>query len=687
MNKIKKLSLLWLLLYSANSFAQDTESEEESLDDLMALDVEVTTLARKAQKISKSAAAIYVLKGKDIMRSGARSIPEALRYVPGLNVAKIDGHSWSVSARGFMGQFANKLLVMIDGRSVYTPLFGGVYWETLDVMMQDIDRIEIIRGPGSSLWGANAVNGIIHIITKKAQDTQGGLIYAGVGTYEKEFGGIRYGGQIGPESYYRGYFKYLNKDAMDEQPNHDAKDDFQSWSLGGRFDFAPTPDDKIMFDFQMFNTKQDQIRTEDRYKLNLDGFLGFTPIVSTEQYFVDTPETVHFKGGHLLGKWTHEISDTSSFSLQSFYDYTHRESIDAKWDQGIFDLDFQHAVEFTEQNNFLWGVGYRNIQIDVTNTKYQKLKDNHQSLNLYSAFLQDNIELIDDLLTFTIGSKIEFNEYTGFEFQPSARLTLTPTERHTIWTSVSRAVRTPTLIERDGWLLLREGQANPNAAPLPNGLPAPPNITMDTNDSFKSEDVIAYEMGYRQQITDYLSADIAIFYNKYSNLRTLNQTGTTIFPRNDMKATVYGLEFATEYKAFDWWKLKAGYSYTHIDVSRQKHNLYMGTEDTDETATPRHQAFLQSFMDLSDTVQFDLGFRYVSGIKGELGNAGLYDWNIPAYFTMDARIGWQPVENLDISLIGKNLLDNHHPEYSSSFVPIQATEVPRSVMLEVTYSF
>ncbi len=681
----KFLFFMVIFLFITNIIFADEVQVEQADNDFgleSLMDMTITTLARKPQSVLKSSAAVFVLTNEDIRRSGARSIPEALRYVPGLNVAKISGNSWSISSRGFAGKYANKLLVMIDGRSIYTPVFAGVYWEHESVMLQDVDRIEIIRGPGSSLWGANAVNGIINVITKKAQDTQGGLIYAGVGTYDKEFGGIRYGDQIGGSSYYRGYLKYFNNDEMEPYQGFQTDDNHKSWQLGTRIDTSPTPDDDIILDFKMYQSQSNNIRRIESFRLNWDTF----PVTVKPEFFHKyEKEERKTKGLHLLSKWEHEISDTSSFTLQGYYDYKKFENFDYISEFNTFDLDFQHNFEIMENYNLIWGLGYRKLFYDLEGGKYISFKDSDGSLDLLSCFIQNEITLIEDLLTFTIGTKIERNDYTGFEFQPSARFTLTPTEHSAFWLSAARAVRTPSVVERGGGLLASEANANPEA-----GLPAPPHLTWNTTNEYKSEDAMVYEMGYRHQLSDALYVDLALFYNEYNNQRTTNMdspTSTKIYCGNDMDVTTYGLELSSKYKIYDWWQLQAGYSYLYMSAKFQDKNFYFAAEETPETETPTNQAFLQSFMDLPYDFELDLGLRYVSEVEGRRNDAKTYTWNIPAYIAMDARIAWKPTENMTISLVGKNLLDSSHPEYRSTYLSIQSTETPRSFFLMMEYTF
>src|SRR3982074_1142552 len=496
----RALLLITLVLsFAASAAGQNLpDVTAMSVEDLM--NVQVTSVSKRSQKLADAAAAIFVITQEDIRRSGAGSIPEALCMVPGLQVARIDENKWAISSRGFNGRFANKLLVLIDGRSVYTPLFSGVYWNIQDVMLEDVDRIEVIRGPGATLWGANAVNGVINIITKKAKDTQSAVVTAGGGTEERGSGGVRYGSKIGDTSY-RAYGKYFNWGPSLYSSGMTAHDGWDALRGGFRADWTPAGTDSLTLQGDIYHSNYGETLT----------------VPSLNAPYSNTfPNNGKYSGGNILGRWNHS-SEGSSMSLQMYYDNTTiADNSLFVHHQNIFDMDFQQGFHVGDSQQFVWGLGYRSIRDRNDSSFSVSLQPNQLTLNHFSAFVQDEISLVDNRLRLTFGSKFEHNDFTGFEVQPNARLLWTLTPNQSVWTAVSRAVRTPALTEEG----LRLNQAVvPPAAPG-NPTPFPAVITVFGSHQFQSEDLLAYELGYRVQATSSLSADIATFYNNYSNLRT-----------------------------------------------------------------------------------------------------------------------------------------------------------------------
>jgi iron complex outermembrane receptor protein len=387
------------------------------------MDVEVTSVSRRPEKLTEAASAIQVITGEDIRRSGANSIPEALRLAPNLQVAQVNSSQWAVSSRGFNNVLSNKLLVMIDGRTVYTPLYAGVFWDVQDALLEDIDRIEVVSGPGGTLWGANAVNGVINIITKSAKDTQGFFMEAGAGTESNGFGSMRYGGQLSPGLYYRVYGKGFNRDELVVADGSDAGDGWDMGQGGFRLDWEPNQDDVLTLQSDFYDSKPNPEAASD-------------PVVAM--------------GGNILGRWTHKISDDSDFQVQFYYDRTRRDFNDEFTENlDTYDFDAQHRFQIGDRQEIIWGLGYRRMDDSVANLELLGFDPGNKTLSLYSAFIQDEITLIEDRLRLTLGSKFEHNEYTGFEVQPSGRLAWTPSTEHTVWAAVSRAVRTPSRIDRD----------------------------------------------------------------------------------------------------------------------------------------------------------------------------------------------------------------------------------------------
>ncbi|MCK5229802.1 MAG: TonB-dependent receptor, partial [Desulfobulbaceae bacterium] len=415
-----------------------TDMTELSLEELM--NIEITSVSKKPEKLADAAAAVFVVTREDIRRSGVTSIPEALRMAPGINVARIDSNKWAVTSRGFNGRFANKLLVLIDGRSVYTPSFSGVHWEVIDIFLEDVDRIEVIRGPGATLWGANAVNGVINIITKHAADTQGGLIAMGAGTEERGFGGVRYGTDMGETTYGRFYAKGFKRDEfVHNTTGDDAGDDWDMLRGGFRLD-------SLLYD-------RDSVTVQgDIYQGNMNQTLHL-PTVSGPFFNKIVEDKAEVEGWNLLTRWQHTLSPTSDFTLQVYYDRTNRDEFVYGEIRDTFDIDLQHQFAAYKRHEVIWGLGYRYTHDDFSDSEILRLDPDSRSDELFSAFVQDKITLMEDCLWLTIGSKFEHNDYTGYEIQPNARLFWAPHTDHKVWASVGRAVRTPSRMEDDIWFI------------------------------------------------------------------------------------------------------------------------------------------------------------------------------------------------------------------------------------------
>src|SRR5437660_2958158 len=531
------------VVVAATTVAQTSRSVPDvtalSMEDLM--NMQVTSVSKRTQKVADAAAAVFVITQEDIRRSGARSIPEALRLAPGLEVARIDSNKWAIASRGFNGRFDNKLLVLIDGRSVYTPLFSGVYWNVQDVMLEDIDRIEVIRGPGATLWGANAVNGVINIISKKAKSTQSTVVTAGAGTEERGSGGVRYGSKIGDTSY-RAYGKYFNWGPSLYSNGTTAHDGWDALRGGFRADWTPAGSNSLTLQGDIYQSKYGETLT----------------VPSLNAPYSNTfPNNGKYSGGNILGRWNRS-SEGSSMSLQMYYDNTTISDNSLFGDhQNIFDTDFHHGFHVGDSQQFVWGLGYRSIRDRNDSSFSVSLQPNQLTLNPFSAFIQDEISLVDKRLRLTFGSKFEHNDFTGFEVQPNARLLWTLTPNQSVWTAVSRAVRTPALTDEG---LRLNSAVVPPATPA-NPTPFPAVVAVFGSHQFQSEDLLAYEVGYRVQATNSFSADIATFYNNYSNLRTAEPGAPflegspaptdIVIPfvaANKMSGGTYGLELFADWR-------------------------------------------------------------------------------------------------------------------------------------------
>jgi iron complex outermembrane receptor protein len=630
------LASFMTVFLAATGVAQSQQSVPDvtalSMEDLM--NIQVTSVSKRTQKVADAAAAIFVITQEDLRRSGATSIPEALRLVPGLEVARIDENKWAIGSRGFNGRFDNKLLVLIDGRSVYTPLFSGVYWNVQDVMLEDIDRIEVIRGPGATLWGANAVNGVINIITKKAKATQSGVVTAGGGNEERGSVAARYGDKIGSDTSYRIYGKYFDWAPSQYATGGTANDGWEAQRGGFRADYTPAGSNSFTLQGDLYHSGYNETLTIPSF---------------TAPYSSTFPNNGAYSGGNILGRWNHS-SEGSSMSLQMYYDNTTLSDNSLFVDhQNLFDVDFQDGFHVGDSQQMVWGMGYRSI-MDRNDPSFSvSLQPNQRTLNQFSAFLQDEISLVHSL-RLTVGSKFEHNAFTGFEFEPNVRLLWTMTPNQSIWTAVSRAVRTPAL----------------------------------------TEDLLAYELGYRVQVTNTLSTDVATFYNRYSNLRTAEPgapflEGSPVptdlvvpfIAGNKMGGGTYGAELIADWKVTPKWRLVGSYSYLQMDIAKNSNSLDP-TADLPNGSNPRHQWYVRSSLDLPRHFDLDTTLRFVDHLPA---------LNIPAYYSLDAHVGWRPVPRVQFSITGQDLLNNQHLEFIPDFINTAPTIVKRAIYGSVTVNF
>jgi len=661
------------VLLAGSTVAQNSRNVPDvtamSMEDLMNL--QVTSVSKRTQKVADAAAAIFVITQEDIRRSGATSVPEALRLVPGLEVARIDQNKWAIGSRGFNGRFDNKLLVLIDGRSVYTPLFSGVYWNVQDVMLEDVDRIEVIRGPGATLWGANAVDGVINVITKKAKSTQSAVVTAGAGTEERAAGGVRYGGKLGNNTYYRAYTKYFNWGPSAYPSGMAAHDGWDALRGGFRADWTPAGANSLTLQGDVYRSRFNETLT----------------VASLSAPYSNTfPNDGKYSGGNILGRWSH-TSERSSMSLQMYYDNTTITDQSLFGDhQNILDIDFQHGFHAGDSQQFVWGVGYRSIRDKNDASFTVSLQPNQVMLNQFSTFLQDDISLVDNRLQITLGSKFERNEFTGFEIQPNARLLWNVTPNQSIWTAVSRAVRTPALTEEG---LRLNSQVIPPGTPS-NPTPLPAVVAVFGSHQFNSEDLLAYELGYRVQATSSLSLDVATFYNNYSNLRTAEPGAPFVegspaptdivipfVAGNKMSGGTYGVELFADWKVVPKWRLVGSYSYLQMDIHKNI-DSQDPTPDIPNGSSPRHQWYLRSSIDLPKHFEQETTLRFVDQLPS---------LNVPSYYSLDAHLGWRPVTRLELSIGGQNLLNNWHFEFMPDFVNTSPTVVKRSIFGSITFRF
>jgi iron complex outermembrane receptor protein len=613
-----------------------------SLEELM--DLEVTSVSKRSEKLLEAPSAIQVVTHEAIRRSGATTLSETLRLAGNLHVAQKGAHAWGVSARGFNTDLANKLLVLVDGRAVYTPLYSGVFWARQDYLLEDIERIEVISGPGGTLWGANAVNGVINITTKRAQDTPGLYLEAGAGDALPGFTGVRYGGALTPKVHYRIYAKYSEHDGA-VFANGEAPDSWRMAQGGFRVDAETATQGNLVLSGDAYSSDQD----------------------------VATGGTARESGHNLLGRWTRTLAGGSDLRVQVYYDHTHLATPAAalvlngitfapagilRDDLDTYDVDLQLHHPPAARHNIIWGLGYRFTHDVVANAPSLAFLPPRLDQHLFSGFVQDAIKLRENL-TFTLGTKIEHNDYTGTEAEPSARLQYQLTETRMLWAAISRAVRTPSRIDRDIF------QAPPPSLTLLRG-----------SANFDSEKLTAYELGYRAKLGARLAAALSLFYNEYDDVRSTSITPATIVPfffANNLEGETHGLELGADYGVTGWWHLHASFN-----LLRQHLRVKAGQADLNsarnETADPEHQLTLRSSMDLPRDWSLDLAFRWVDDLAINSGGAAA---TVPAYSELDARLGWRPAPGVELSLVGRNLLHDRHPEYGA----------PGPARLEIARSF
>lgn len=658
----------WLsLCLITNARAEDpTSGNARSLADLsleQLMNESVTSVSKKETRLNQSPAAISVITQEDIRRSGLTTLPELLRTVPGMDVARIDSHEWAVSSRGFNGEFGNKLLVLIDGRTIYTPASGGVFWNAQDVVLEDLDRIEVIRGPGATLWGANAVNGVINITTKSAKETQDGLVSVSAGTEDHPSTTVRYGGQIA-NVYYRAYVKYLNREGLVDSNGKETPDEWSAIRGGFRTDWEPSTENTFTLQGDFYSSEA--------------GKNIVTPVLAAP--FTRSDNVVeHNNGQNILGRWTHTFSEASQFSLQAYYDRFKESDGVTIETRDTYDVDLQHRFPLGARNDVVWGVGYRNALVEHTSTPRFIWNPAGVKIDLFNIFIQDDITLVEKRLHFIFGSKFEHNGLVGWEPQPSGRLLWTPTEQQTVWASVSRATRTPSLFERDSRLDV--------AAFQPNAFSPLFLVSQFGNHRADSEKLTAYELGYRIESAKRLSFDLTGFYNVYDDL-LITVPNANRFEANPSPAHVlissisqnaqagetFGTELAANCQVNDHWRLTGSYTWRH---------MCLHPDNSAESDSPQQQFQIRSYLDLTHNVELNGALYFVDQIKPQFAGTRL---PVSSYVRLDIGLAWRPTKSLELGVWGQNLLDNQHAEFGSLQTQIR-TEVPRSVLGKMTWRF
>jgi iron complex outermembrane receptor protein len=632
--------------------------------------IQVTSVSKEPEELWRTPAAICVITQEDIRRSEATSIPEVLRLAPGVEVARIDSDHWSVAIRGFGGALASKLLVLIDGRSVYTPLYAGVYWQAQNVLLEDVERIEVIRGPGGTIWGANAVDGVINIITKSSKDTHGSMLSAGGGNVDEGTAGFRYGGAKGKGFSYRLYGM-----GFDRGPEfHADGNKFDEWRLGQagfRTDWNGGPRDAVTFQGDLYNEEAGVITTYGAYSPPSEAFVAGNSKLS---------------GGNLLGRWKHTLDGGSDVQIQAYYDHTNHFEPEYGESRATFDVDFLHHLTLPGKQDFLWGLGARvspGTAAELVPTI--AFLPTRQTDQIYSGFVQDEIPLLDNRLSLTVGSKLEHNNFTGFEVQPSARLLWNRTPHQAFWASVSRAVRTPSRLDEDIQL-----------SQFATTVPLPVYVRIVGNGRFFSERLIAYEAGYRALVNTKFYLDVALFHNDYNYLSSFQVDSffletspppvhavLPVVTENGIKGTANGFEVAPDWKPTAWWQLKASYSYLNLDLQRRAGSNDPSTVLNDEGSSPRNQVTVQSLLNLPKRFEFDQTYRQVSALPAQSSSNILPAEFVKAYGTADARLGWRPTPHVELSITGSNLLQPRHAEFGGDPGPLVG--IKRSVYGRTTF--
>ena len=621
-----------------------------SLEDL--LNIEVTSVTKSAQKLLEAPSAIYVITAEDIRRSGYTTVPELLQMVPGVNVARFSSSSWAISTRSDNSIFTNDLLVMIDGRSVYTPLFAGTYWDIQNVPLGDIERIEVIRGPGGSVWGANAVSGVINIIRRRPQDPAD---YVSVAAGDEQrlmtsFRTSKRAGRVGLQA--SGSYRY--HDDSQSPSRGDAGDAWRQGGLSWAMDWQKSDDDLITLQGDWYRGDPRQFSRED----NLGSLATGTgmSLSSTE---------TSTRGGNMLFKWNHRFSENTSTEVKLYWDRRSRNSDTLSEDRHTYDGELQANFALGRRHALTVGGGARVMTDDLDNSLNFTFTPDTNDEAKYNAFIQDEITVIPETLKLTLGSKFEWNTYTGWEIQPGIRAMWTPADRHQVWAAVSRSVRTPARVEREMDLLVVDVLTVPAVSP----------VTLSANPDQDSEKMIAYELGYRVQPNDRISLDIASFLNFWENERSVAFVGpTNLAFGNREHSHTYGVEFAGAWQPIDWMRLTG--SYTFFRVGRE-----------DETiGAPTHKFQIRSYLDLPGNFELDSAFSYYGRTRAE---DGLLGTRINTRTGLDVRLGWHPTDQLELSLVGQNLLRGE-VEQTTHFINSAASgtqEIERAFYGKVTWRF
>jgi iron complex outermembrane receptor protein len=636
---------------------------QASLEDLM--NIEVTSVSKKEQTLARTGAAVFVITQEDIHRSGATNIPDVLRMAPGVDVAQIDANRWAISIRGFNASYSNKVLVLIDGRSVYSDSFSGVFWDQQDVPLEDIDRIEVIRGPGGTVWGANAVNGVINIITRDSRKTHGGLISASGGNQTAADSLVQYGGAAGSNGSYRAFGRYFDVNNSVTPGGQPATDGWHGSQGGFRTDWDPSQKDTL-------SVQGDVVRTAGGETLGV--VFPNIPLQTT----LNAPLTNAL--GDIMARWEHTLANGSQTSLQVYYDYVHRsgEGGDSEYGRTV-DVEFQHHLAIGARHDIVWGLDYRldSAIIEAPLAYSPGFSPDRRLDNLAAVFLQDEIAITKSL-SLTLGSKFEHNAYTGFEYEPSAQIVWTPSARQTVWASAARAIRQPAMLDVD---------LKSSIAVVPLGGGDFGIVTLSGDPNPKSETLLDFETGYRNRIGKRLSVDLTGFLSYYRNLETVEPQDPFFSAESGPPHLVipevfafnangrdYGAEVFLNWDVSSRLKITSGYSFLNMlttpDPSAAGSAPYQPSGDS-----PRHQFQVRGHLRLPRNLEWDASAAWTSPLA-----------NVPAYTRVDSRLGWRAGESLEFSVVGQNLTSPRHLEFADT-LEINPTLVVRSVFARAQWRF
>jgi iron complex outermembrane receptor protein len=650
----------WLAAIAApaDPAASVTVLKQMTLDQL--LNVDVTSVSKTAEPYRETAAALTVITGEQIRRSGATTIPEVLRGVPGLHVARQSANDWAISSRGFSSVNSEKLLVQSDTRSIYTPLFSGVQWDVQDYLLADIERIEVIRGPGAALWGSNAVNGVINITTKDAADTQGTHLEVSSGTDLPVKVAARHGTRTAGGVHYRVFGQYSEYDETRRVAG--TADDWRMAHAGFRADWAGGADDTFTLQ-------------GDVYRGNIGNLAPAVTIIGRPGPTGNLEAQV--TGGNILGRWRHQHAGGAETQLRAYYDHTRRVDPSFVDELDTVDLDLQHSLAPHGRHQVMWGLNYRHASNRNEGKGVFAVQPPSSDDRLASAFVQDQMVWSDALRT-TVGTKLEHNDFSGFEIQPSVRAAWDLSPRHTLWAAVSRAARIPTRLERDVFIDVTD----------PAGDPV---VRLLGNRDFAAEEMMAYELGWRWRAAESLHVDVAVFDNHYDGLSSLEigdpftdpTDGRTVIPivnRNLTKGRATGFEALVTFTPLENWRLSA--SYTHLDLTMKPAGQDLNRGAFYEGATPRDQIALTSQLDLPGGIELDAQFRSLSAIRRLpeiVSGEGL-----PGYSELNVRVAWRVSAPLRVSVVGQNLLHGEHVEFGP---PSSRGPVRRGVYAKLEWDF